>query len=55
MSNKVKDINKKTGHTTFLMMLSIQKILILIISKYVNSHTKIFLFTILNMSQSKNV
>ena len=28
MSNNVKDINKKTTHTTFLMKLSVLKILI---------------------------
>ena len=49
MSNKVKDVNIKKGHTSFLKILLIQKILILIISKQIEKHTKMFLFTILNI------
>ena len=49
MSNYGKDISIKTMHTTFSMILSIQKILIQIMLKYKKSHTKIFLFTTLDI------
>ena len=54
MSNKVKDINIKT-HTYyfFSMALSVYKILIQIILESMKGHTKIFLFTILDMWRSK--
>ena len=49
MSTKIKDIDIKTTHTIFSMILLIQKILIQIILKQMESHTKIFLFTMLDM------
>ena len=51
MSNKVKDIDIKTTHTTFSMIWSIQKFLIQIILKY--CRRKVFLFTSLDMWKSK--
>ena len=39
----------KTTHTAFSMILSISKILIQLILKYMKIHTKIFLFTTLDM------
>ena len=44
MSNKVKDISAKNTHTAFSMILSSLKILIQIILKQMQSHTKIFFF-----------
>ena len=46
MSNKVKDIK---NHTYYSKILSIEKILIQIILKQMKSHTKMFLFTTLNV------
>ena len=48
MTNKINDIDIKSPHTTFSMILSI-KILILTKLKSIKSHTKIFLFTALDM------
>ena len=49
MSNIAKEIDIKTLRSTFLMTLSIKKILIRIILKQMKNHTKIFLFSILDM------
>ena len=50
MSNKVKDINIKTyTYYFFSMALSVYKILIQIILESMKGHTKIFLFTILDL------
>ena len=57
MSNKIKDINiknhisQKNHILRFRMILSIWKILIQIILKQINTHTKIFLLTKLDMWQ----
>ena len=49
MGNKVKGIDVKTKHTTFSMIWSTLKKL----KKIDKSHTNMFLFTILDMRQSK--
>ena len=49
MNNKIKDIRIKTTHTTFSMILSISKFLNQTKSKQMKSHTKIFLFTTLDL------
>ena len=49
MSTKIKDIDMKNHIYYFSMILLIQKILIQIILKQMESHTKIFLFIMLDM------
>ena len=53
MSNKSKDIMIKSTHTTFLMILSIYKILIEIILKQIKSHTNIGYVTIKDLKYLK--
>ena len=49
ISNKFKAIDIKNTHTTYLMMLLMQKVLIQIKLKQMESHTKILSFTTLHM------